>query len=163
MSVNFQNNPDGTLEIVDVNDSDKVIMKIGGGGLATSVAPNYRGSVWLKFALNASDTAGGVFSFTNNTSFDMYVGRVIIDVTTASSAACTIAIGTNATSTATSSNNLIDGLSVAATGVFNNGNNGGTAGKEAQKLAAGDFLTGSVASGASSGLVGTVLVEYIVS
>jgi len=111
----------------------------------------------VKKALNAVDTAGGVFNHTFGVA--VIVSRVIVDITTASTGSCTINIGTAATAT-TSGDNLINALSVAATGIFDNINNAGTNGRARQKLSSTEFVTGSVASGASSGLVGNAYIEF---
>ena len=89
------------------------------------------------------------------------VGRVVLDVTTPSSGACTLDVGTTATSATTLSDNLIDGLSVAtAAQVADNLGNAGTNGKTRQKLATGKWVTGSVASGASAGIAGYAYIHY---
>lgn len=120
-----------------------------------------RGVKIARVALAAVDTGGGVFSWANPEAGDIIVRRVILDVTTQSSGACTVDVGTTATSGTTSSDNLIDGLSVAsAPQVADNLGNAGTNGKARQKLAAGKWVTASVATGASSGLVGFAYIEY---
>lgn len=116
-----------------------------------------------KVALAAVDTGGGIFAWQNDESSSIIVIRVGLDVTTAATAACTVDVGTTATSATTSADNLIDGLDVnAAAGVFDNITDKGTNGKSRQKLAAGKWITGSKASGASAGLVGYAYIEYIV-
>lgn len=116
----------------------------------------------VKVALAAVDTGGGVFSWVNPESVAVIVQRVWLDVTTASSGACTVDVGTTATSATTLSDNLIDGLSVAAIGLANNITDIGTNGKSRQKLAVGKWVTASVASGASTGLVGSAYIEYMI-
>lgn len=116
-----------------------------------------------KIALAAVDTGGGIFAWQNDEGAAIIVQRVLLDVTTVATAACTVDIGTTATNATTSSDNLIDGVDVnAATGVFDNITSAGSSGKSKQKLAAGKWVTGSKASGASAGLVGFVYIEYIV-
>ena len=115
-----------------------------------------------RVALTASDAAGGVFAWANPWETGITIQRVIISITTAASAACTIDIGTTATSAATSSDTLLDGLDVnAATGYFDNITDKGTNGKSRQPLAAGKWVTASKASGATAGLVGYAYIEYI--
>jgi hypothetical protein len=111
-------------------------------------------------ALNPVDTGGGVFAWANPEAVSILVTRVVLDVTTPSTGACTVDAGTTATSPTTSSDNLLDGASVAATGVKDNLDDGGTNGKAKQKLASGKWVTGSVASGASAGLAGYAYVHY---
>lgn len=116
-----------------------------------------------KIALAAVDTGGGVFAWQNDEGAAIMVKRVFLDVTTKTTGACTVDIGTTATSATTLSDNLIDGLDVnAATGLFDNITDKGTNGKSRQKLADGKWVTGSVASGASAGIVGFAYIEYIV-
>lgn len=116
----------------------------------------------VKVSLAASDTAGGFFSWTNPEVGAIAVTSVELDITTASTGACTVDIGTSATSAATSSDNLIDGKTVATAGLFNNTADVGTNGKSHQRLASGKWVNGSVASGASAGVVGSVYISYIV-
>ena len=116
-----------------------------------------------KVALGHVDTGGGIFAWANDEGADIIVQRVILDVTTKASAACTIDVGTTATNATTSSDNLIDGVDVnTAIGVFDNITDKGNNGKSKQKLANGKWVTGSVASGASAGLVGYAYIEYVV-
>ena len=116
-----------------------------------------------KIALAAVDTGGGVFAWQNDETSSIIVQRLILDVTTKSTGACTLDCGTTATSATTKIDDLIDGLDVnAAAGVFDNITDKGDNGKSRQKLAAGKWVTGSVASGASAGIVGFAYIEYIV-
>ena len=117
-----------------------------------------------KVALAASDAAAGVFSWQNPESAAIVVQRLIIDLTTAATAACTINVGTDGDGTGTS-DNLLDGLDVnTATGVFDDMTNKGTNGKEVQRVAAKggatDYITASKASGAAAGLVGNAYIFY---
>jgi len=108
-----------------------------------------------------TDTGGGLFAWQpDDTDRVVIVDRVTLDVPTVATAACTVEVGTDSSATGASAN-LIDGLDVhSASGIFDNLGNGGTNGKTCQKLAAGDYVTGSVASGASAGLVAVVFVQY---
>ena len=116
-----------------------------------------------KIALAAVDTAGGVFSWQNDEGASIIVTGLILDVTTASTGACTLDCGTTATSATTKIDNLIDGLDVnSAAGVFDNITDKGTNGVSRQKLASAKWVTGSVASGASAGIVGFAYIRYIV-
>lgn len=107
-------------------------------------------------ALAAVDTAGGLFAVTNPSTGAWRVTSVIVNRATASSGAGTADIGVAANAT-TLNDGLIDGLNLnaAAANGENNFANAGTNGKASQYGAAGTALTGSVASGASAGLVGT--------
>lgn len=91
------------------------------------------------------------------------ITRVVLDVTTKSTGASTIDVGTTATSATTSSDNLIDGVdSGTAVICADNIVNGGTNGKAIQKLAAGKWVTLDEASGDVTGLVGVLYVHYTV-
>jgi hypothetical protein len=115
-----------------------------------------------KVPLAAVDTGGGVFSWANPEAGDIIVERVILDITTQSSGACTVDVGTTASGATTSIDNLIDGLSVAsAAQVADNLGNAGSNGKTRQRLATGKWVNGSVASGASAGLAGYAYIHYI--
>lgn len=110
--------------------------------------------------LNAVDTAGGIFAWANPEVGAIIVDRVEIDVETVATGACSISVGQAANGT-TSAANLIDTKDVhSATGVFDNITDGGTNGKARQKVAAGAYVTGSKASGASAGLVGWSYIHY---
>lgn len=137
----------------------------------TTTAPNWvreqsagtQTMVIAKVALAAVDTGGGVFSWLNPEAGAIIVKRVILDVTTPSSGACSVSVGSTAVSGTTSSANLLDTQSVAAAGQLDNVDNHGTNGKAKQKVAAGAWVTASVASGASAGLVGSAYIEYILA
>lgn len=120
-----------------------------------------RNEKWVKVALAASDSAGGLFAWVNPEAGAIIVTRVILDVTTKTTGACTADVGTAADGT-TSNDGLIDGLDInAATGVFDNLGNAGSNGKTRQRVAAGAYVTGSKATGAAAGLVGSALIAYV--
>lgn len=108
-------------------------------------------------ALAVVDTAGGVAAFQNPLDVPILVLRAVLEWTTNSTGACTIDVGVAANGT-TSSDTLIDGQSVAsAAGIVSStvprrvAENGGAA----------DWVTASVATGASAGLVGRLYVQYV--
>ena len=142
----------GQLQLKDAGTSKA-------NGLQRAQSSKYAG-FWIKGALVASDSAGGVFAEENTYGSDLVVTRALLAVTTQSSGACTLDVGVAADGT-TLDDDIIDGLSVAAAGVFDNITDNGTNGKSRQKWASGQFLTGSVASGASSGLVGTYAIHCL--
>lgn len=111
--------------------------------------------------LTAVDTAGGLFAWQNKDARAVIVDRIVVDITTPSSGACTADIGFTATSATTLSDNLIDGASLATSAkVLDNLDDKGTNGKAKQKVASGKWVTGSVASGASAGVVGNAYIHY---
>ena len=131
----------------------------GGPKTPSQTVPRYGGGKTVKIPLIANDGAAGIFTWTNNEPVAVIVTKAVVDVTTNSSAACSISIGQAAT--AVLSNNLIDTLSVAAIGTFDNVTDKGTNGKSRQRVAPGQVVTGSTASGASSGLVGNLYLDYV--
>ena len=117
-----------------------------------------------KVALATGTAVGGVFAWQNPESAAVVVTRVIIDLTTKSTGAGTVNIGSAANAT-TSADNLLDGLDVnAATGVFDNIADKGTNGKEKQRVDAQggttDYVTASQTTGAVAGLVGNAYIFY---
>lgn len=131
------------------------------GVTATSAELN-RGSLKKATgALAAVDTAGGLFSWANPETSEILVEHVAVKTTHVSTGACTADVGTTAASATTKVDNLIDGVDVnAAIGTFSNLESAGTNGKAGQRLATGKWVTGSVASGASAGIVGTYEIYY---
>ncbi len=115
-----------------------------------------------RIALAAVDAAGGVAAIANPEGAAVIVTRLALDVTASSTGACTVDAGIAANAT-TSADGLIDGLSVAATGVFDNVSDAGTNGRARAKWGAGQYLTISKASGATAGLAGTAYVDYVLA
>jgi len=114
----------------------------------------------FQFSLTAADAAAGVAAVANPENAPIIVTRLVLDIRTQSSAACTLDAGI-AADASTLDDDLIDGVSVAAAGAKDNITDGGTNGKARQPWSASQYLTVSVASGASAGLVGEGYVEYI--
>jgi hypothetical protein len=107
-----------------------------------------------------ADTGGGVGAWQNPEGATIIIDRLEVYGTTPSTGACTLDAGTTATSAATSSDTLIDGLSLAVAGIFDNLNDAGTNGKSRQTLASGKWVTFSRATGAAAGFVGTAYIHY---
>jgi hypothetical protein len=110
--------------------------------------------------LAAVDTGGGLFSWQNPEGVAIAITGIEIDVQTPSSGACTGDFGTATASGTTSSDNLVDGLDLSVAGLYNNVEEKGANGKSKQRLASGKWVTGSKATGASSGLVGFAYIHY---
>jgi hypothetical protein len=160
MAVNIKQNTDGTMSFTK-GSNDVPVSRIGGPVTATATAPAYHGVQTAKVALSAVDTAGGFFAWANPETVAIMVIRLVLDITTNSSGACTVDCGIAANGT-TLNDTLIDGASVAtAAKVLDNVNDAGTNGKARQKVAVGSYVTGSVASGASAGVVGSAYIEYV--
>jgi hypothetical protein len=151
---------DGTYAVQ--NTADNVNDLHVGGPASPSVAnPRFMAKRVMKVPLAALDTGGAALSWVNPHSFAVIIHRVTLDITTKSTGAGTISVGTTAVSGTTSSANLLDTLDVGtATGTFDNITDKGTNGKSRQKLAVGAWVTGSKASGALAGLVGSAYIEY---
>lgn len=147
---------------VHKNGPDELVVEADGkiktpsGGVMPKVA---------KVALEAVDTAGGLFAWQNPESVKVLVTRLLVHLTTAAAAACTGDFGPAADAT-TLNDTGIDGLDLnAAAGLFDNVNDAGTNGKARfivdEKGGTNDHVTGSTASGASSGIVGFAYIEYV--
>lgn len=111
-----------------------------------------------KFELRgAANTGGGVGAWQNPEPVDIVIERLEIRSTVVATGAATVDAGT----TATSSDNLVDGLDVnTAPGIFDNISEKGTNGKSRQVLAPGKWITVSRASGDVTGFVGAAYVHY---
>lgn len=113
-----------------------------------------------RIALAAVDTGGGLFAWANPTGGSILVTKVILDVTTEATGSCTADIGVAANGT-TSADTLLDGVNLgAAVGIFDNIDDQGTNGLATVKATSSQFVTGSVASGASAGIVGFAYIHY---
>lgn len=134
----------------------------GGPSTGTASASKSRVASWAVFGVTGTTTtAGGLFAWRpEDQSRSHYITRIGLDITTASTGASTIDIGTGTTAT-TSNDTLIDGLSGTPAGLFDNTKNIGTNGVGMKKLAAGSYVTGSQATGDTTGLIGDVFIEYI--
>ncbi|MCC6468598.1 MAG: hypothetical protein IT563_09770 [Alphaproteobacteria bacterium] len=157
MGVNLVQRDDGSAELR--SDYGAVAQARFGGPVAGAVS--YRGEVVVRVPLAAVDTGGGVFAWQAPANTDVIVTRLELDVTAQSAGACTLDAGTTATGATTSSDNLVDGISVATAGLYSNLKNPGTNGKADQRLAASKWVTASVATGASSGLAGFAYIHYV--
>lgn len=112
-----------------------------------------------KVALGHADTAGGVLSLANPEGVNLIVTKLVLNVTTVATGACTVDAGIAANGT-TLNDTLIDGADVnAAVGSF--GSPSGTHGVPAVLWGSDKYLTVSKASGAAAGLAGNAYIEYI--
>ena len=94
---------------------------------------------------------------------DAIILRVCLDITTASTGASTIDVGYTATSSTTTSDTLLDGVSGASAALFDSMNAALDTGAnaKAQKAASGKWITLDEASGDTSGMVATLYIEYV--
>jgi hypothetical protein len=151
-------NADGSVSVRNETEGTD-LARWGGPKTPSQTTPRYGGGKTVKIPLAANDAAAGIFAWTNNEPVAVIVTKVVVDVTTQSSAACAISIGQAASPVLSS--NLVDTLSVAAVGTFDNVTDKGTNGKTRQRVAPAQLVTGSTASGASAGLVGNVYIDYV--
>lgn len=107
----------------------------------------------------AADTAGAILAWANPEGVAI-IAEILVDVTTATSGACTADFGVAADAT-TLNDTLIDGVSLNATGVKNGVKNAGTNGVMYVRVGPTQYITGSTASGAVAGLVGNAYIRYI--
>lgn len=90
--------------------------------------------------------------------------RVLLNVTTIATGACTVDIGYTAVSATTSSDTLLDGIDVnAATALFDSMNAALDSGAnaKAQLAASGKWITADEASGDATGLVAVAYIQYV--
>jgi len=141
---------------------DAESFSMGGVAITATAAELNRSMKKVTGALAAVDTGGGIFAWANPEAGAILVTHVVLNITTKTTGACSIDVGTTATSATTSSDTLIDGKDIAAaTGIFTNDESVGTNGKPFKRLASGKWVTGSVVSGgASAGLAGTYEIYY---
>ena len=144
-------------DTVEVSASTgKLQLKEAGASKANGVGradvSKYAG-MWLQGSLTASDAAGGVFSVENDMGTSLVILRVVLQVTTGASGACTIDVGTASDGT-TSANTLITGVNVADAGIFDNIADKGASGSSRLKFGPGAFINASMASGNTAGIVG---------
>lgn len=154
MGVNLQQTDLGHLNLKSDID-DRVVLKVGGKWSApTGSDPAIATAGRYKFPLVAADTAGGMVSYANPYSYDLMIHFAVLDVTTASSGACTVSVGYTVTSGTTLSSTLINGQTTASAGTFNSG-------AKSIVWPSGKWVTASVASGASAGIVGYLYVDVV--
>lgn len=115
----------------------------------------------MKVALTAATTTavGGVLKLQNPEGAALIITRLVLHITTASTGAAAVDAGVDDGGDV-SSDTLIDGLSVATAGVYDNVENQGTNGKAAVSWPAGEYLV-ITASATTAGMVGNAYIEYL--
>jgi len=114
-----------------------------------------------KVALGATAGAAGLLNWANPESGAIIVVALSIDLTTPASSASGVAnFGTATSGTGTSSDDVIDGASIASAAVLDNVKNAGTNGTSHVKIPAGQYLTGTATTNPVSA-VGNVYIQYI--
>ena len=151
-------------DTIEVNsETGKLQIKPAGSSKANGVGRDdmskYAG-FWIKGALSATRTAGGLFNAENTYGSDLIIDRVIISVTSASSGASSASVGIAANAT-TASDTLLDDFDSGGQGIYDNIDNKGTNGKTKAKWGTGQFVTGSESTGNITGIVGTYAIHAI--
>jgi hypothetical protein len=143
-----RNNTTGALEVPDEG--------IGADQMA------YAAGKWLHWDLVASDSGGGILSQANPAGVDLWIMDLIVVVATNTTGACTADFGTSA-GASTSSDNMLDGVDLNTADFAGTAVDAdlGTNGVAIGKWTAAKYLTGSMASGATAGLVGTASAYVI--
>lgn len=161
MGTNLRQNADGSVGFVDDTLGYELYRiggpatRVGGAAATNTNVPNYRGMFWLIARIQGpTDSGGGLCSLANPFGQTVYIaGAGLLVVTTQSAGACTAQFGIAANAT-TSSATILAATSVAATGQ--------TATTLVPSWSSTQFLTGSTATGASSGLVGFLAVPILI-
>lgn len=107
--------------------------------------------------------SSGIQAWQNPESVAIVITRAILDVTTVATSACTLDVGYTATSAATTSDTLLDGVDVnAAIAVFDSMNAALDSGAnaKAQKCAIGAWVTIDEKTGDAEGMVATLYLQY---
>lgn len=155
MAVNLRQNADGSLSLLDEGTGIETARfggattRVGGAAATNTNVPNFRGVIYVTCRIQGpTDTAGGLCAVANpfNTTVNILAGGQLA-ITTQSSGACTAQFGVAANATTTSAT-LFAAASMAATGLSTMIGN--------VTWSTTQFITGSTATGASSGLVGTI-------
>jgi hypothetical protein len=144
---------------VDTNGQPFILNK-DGDTVMSWPSDNVVAPVWLKIALTAGDGSGVISSTANPFGFDVIIVRAVLNITTQSTAAATADIGVDADSD-TADDRLIDGLSLATAGLYNNVEDPGTNGEMSLVWDSAEFLTVAEASGDVTGFVGSLYLECI--
>lgn len=160
---------DGTTELLHIDtttgalkiDFSKTLIVDDVLGIKCDDDSAHRLPHWYRVALTVGAGAGDILNLLNPIGASAFVLRLLVRVTTVATGACTLDFGCAAS--ATSSDTLIDGLDVnTAIGAFSNVSDPGTNGNEAgDDLGATEYVTGSVATGDSTGLVGYAYIEIM--
>jgi len=108
---------------------------------------------------------GGVVAWQNPEAGSILVLRVVLNLTTVATGACTLDVGVTPTSATTTSDTLLDGVDAnAAIGVFDSMDPllDTSANAHAQLLASGKWVTIDEKTGDATGLVAKLYIQYIV-
>jgi len=150
----LRQNADGSLSVIRENDSLDALRVGGRIGAAGSNIPGYIDGGQLVFNIGGgTDSAGGLLAWQNLTGNDIVVTYAVLDVSSTATNACSASFGSTTNSTSSASN-FISAQDVHTALVTVN------SGAKSIKVSASNFITGSVSSGTSSGLVGRAVFTY---
>lgn len=152
----FKQNADGSVSTIRERDSAEMERVGGVAGVAGSNQPSYPAGASMAFNIGGgTDTAGGLLQWQNLLGYDVIVGSFALDVLTIATSACSASFGHSTASTGLTAQ-LISAKDVhGSTGTFNSASAGPV------KVPASDFITGSVSSGTSSGLVARAYFTFL--
>lgn len=140
--------------------ADKVQIVAGGVAVAeydTAATKPIYGVQVVSIPLLGDTLASAKISTANPFGYSVMILGAFLQITTESTGASTVDIGV-AADAVTSSDLLIDGLSMATAGLFTNAEDAGTNGEVSQLWTSSTFLNVTEASGAAEGMVGTLKV-----
>lgn len=108
----------------------------------------------------------GIQAWQNPEAVAIIIQRCLLDVTTVATGACTIDVGYTATSAATTSDTLLDGIDANAAIILADSMNAALdsgANALAQKAAIGKWVTIDEKTGDATGMVATLYIQYILT
>lgn len=153
----IRQNADGSSSFVresDAMEMGRAGAVAGAAGSNTPAFANVGSMTWL--LSGGTDTAGGLLGWKNTLGYDIEVVGAVLSVSTVATGACTVSFGQTGTNATTSASNMISGQDThTATGQFT------SSAPLAVKVAQNTWITGSQASGATSGMVGKFIVQYV--
>lgn len=144
------NRDDGGLKFVSLSDTVRPVRQI----LQTAKVP------LVGTTMHAA--TNGMAAWVVPEAGAIIIHRVILDVTTASTGACTFDIGYTATSATTTNDSFLDGIDVSAAGIFDSMDAAldTQTNARAQRAAAGKWVVIDEKTGDATGLVGNLYITY---
>ena len=153
MSVIEKQHDDGSMSLIDTVTGRRHL-RVGGLLWRNEV-------IAVQPLAGGNDAAGGLGSWANPESGRIVITGIMVDVTTPSTAAATMNAG-SAANAATSSSNLINGVTIGSVEDIDDVSNKGAAGNTVLGVNLGQAITFSTASGASAGMAGNAYIRFIV-
>ncbi len=153
MSVVNKQHDDGSLSLIDTVTGRRHL-RVGGLLWRNEV-------IAVQPLAGGNDAAAGLGSWANPESARIIVTGIMVDVTTPSTAAATMNVG-SAANAATSSSNLISGVTIGAVEDVDDVTNKGGSGSTVLGVNPGQSINFSTASGASAGMIANAYIRFIV-